>query len=41
MVNIYVRGKEEKIFDTIDIQSVKSTCICKFANLYLELKAQT
>ena len=25
MVNINVRGKEEKIFDTMDIQSVKST----------------
>ena len=23
-VNIYVRGKEEKIFDAMDIQSVKS-----------------
>ena len=25
MVNIYVRGKEEKIFDMVDIQSVKLT----------------
>ena len=25
MVNIYVRGKEVKIFDTTGIQSVKST----------------
>ena len=25
MADIYVRGKKEKIFDTMDIQSVKST----------------
>ena len=35
MVNINVRGKEEKIFDTMDIQSVKSTWQTCIQNLRL------
>ena len=35
MVNIYVRDKEEKIFDTMDIQSVKTAWQICIQNLRL------
>ena len=43
MVDIYVRGKKEKIFDTMDIQSVKLTwqiCIQSLVHKLLKNRNQ-